>query len=185
MDESYGVALPEPRAEEEHEVRLARARDPAVWALWFDRHYDTVYRYAVVRLGSREEAEDVAAQVFLRAFQGIGGYHYRGRPVLAWLYTIARNQVADRLRSYQRRPEVRAIRGLQAATVDGVEERIELIELRRALERLKVEQREVVILRFLVGLPTHDVARLLRKSDSAVHSLQVRAMQTLRRLLSR
>lgn len=57
------------------------------------------------------------------------------------------------------------------------------LDLLAAVERLRPEQREVVVLRFLVGLPTRDVAQLLGKSQPAISSLQVRALESLRKAL--
>jgi RNA polymerase sigma factor (sigma-70 family) len=78
-------------AEDEQLVRLARAHDHATWATLFDRYYPVLCRYAYARLGSNTEAEDVASQTFLKAYEAIGRYEYRERPMLAWLYTICRN----------------------------------------------------------------------------------------------
>jgi RNA polymerase sigma-70 factor (ECF subfamily) len=80
-----------PLADDERRVRLARAHDHASWATLFDRYYPVLCRYAYARLGSSAEAEDVASQTFLRAYEAIGRYEYRERPMLAWLYTICRN----------------------------------------------------------------------------------------------
>jgi len=66
-------------------VQALRARSPQAWTALFDRHHDAVYRYVLARLGSRPDAEDLAADVFVAALRGIDSFHYRGRPVLAWL----------------------------------------------------------------------------------------------------
>lgn len=183
MDDSLELRLALPlEAEEALDVRLARARDPAVWSRWYDQHFPTLYRYALARLGSREEAEDVAAQVFLQALAAIDRYRYRGRPVLAWFYRIAHNLVADRLRSPARRLAQGEGHEPEGGQPDS-ESLLDGIELQRALDRLKPEQREVVVLRLRMGLSTRETAQLLGKSEAAVHSLQVRAVENLRRLL--
>ncbi len=185
MDDSFELAIPRSFDEEAEDVRLAKARDPQVWSRWYDRHYATLYRYAFVRLGNREDAEDVASQVFLQALRKIDGYGYRGRPVLAWLYRIAHNLVADRLRTQKQSTPLRDDRQSAGMSVAGVEDRIDGIELRRALAELKPEQSEVIVLRFFLSMPTREVAALLGKSEAAVHSLQVRGIAALRLRLSR
>ena len=64
----------------------------------FRAHYPEIVRYLSVRLGSREEASDLASEVFLEAFRRVPGLRWRGRPVLAWLYRVAANMAADSLR---------------------------------------------------------------------------------------
>ena len=159
-------------------VRQLKQRDPSAWGYVFENHYPVLYRYAYARLRSREDAEDVAAQVFLNALQGIDRYEHRNRPLLAWLYTIARNLVIKRLQ----RPVAmngETLERSHALNEDGDID--EVIDLVRGVDELKEEQREVITLRFSVGLSTRQTATLLGKTEAAVHSLQVRALQNLRR----
>lgn len=165
-------------------VRRAKARDAAVWAAWHDEYYDLLFRYAASRLGSREEAEDVASQVFLEALRAIGRYQYRGRPVLAWFYGIARHLVSRRLRQMKGGGQPLSD---EAASLQGArgseEEVLQSLALRSALAKLKPEHQETLRLRFLLDLPTAQVAAIMGKSEAAVHSLQVRALAALRRQL--
>ncbi len=168
---------------EAEEIRRAKAHDAAVWAAWHDQHYPFVYGYALSRLRNQQDAEDVASQVFLEAIKAIGRYRYQGRPVLAWLYGIARNLVSHRNRDSGRAMPLSQL-GLEAESSlaspadDGGLERI---VLESALEVLKPEHREVLVLRFLLDLPTKQVALVLGKTEPATYSLQVRALSALRR----
>jgi RNA polymerase sigma-70 factor (ECF subfamily) len=177
-------ALEQPLDRDAELVRLAKLRDAAVWSAWHDEHYPVLYRYAYARLRRHEDAEDVAAQVFVEALKGIGRYRYTGRPVLAWFFGIASHLVSRRLRERAR------LDGLPdnetASSTESVDEnaRLTRVVLHEALDRLKPEQREVLILRFLVGLPTREVATLLSKSEAATYSLQVRALGAMRRAIS-
>lgn len=165
--------------DEAEEVRLAKARDQLIWSALYDNHYDTVYRYAYARLRNREEAEDVAAQVFLNALRGIDSYRYKGKPLLAWFYRIARNLVVDHLRKKVSRGFDEGL-GVGAAADPGSDS----LELAQALSRLNPLQREVIVLHFIVGMSLREVAAMLEKSDSAVYSLHSRALTRLRLHLS-
>jgi RNA polymerase sigma-70 factor, ECF subfamily len=165
-------------------VRRAKDRDPVVWAQWHDLYYPFVFRYARSRLASSQDAEDIASQVFLEAIKSIDHYQNRGRPILAWFYGIASNLVSRRYRESKRTVVMSllpAVEELLAA--DQESSLVEASTLRSALGKLKKEHREVLILRFLLDLPTRDIARLLRKSEVAIYSLQVRATDALRREL--
>jgi len=152
---------------------------------------------------SKVTAEDLAASVFVGALKGIDSYRYQGRPLLAWLYRIARNVVASyqretltqqegsgltrRLISHlMRRPQPGEHHtGGQAeiATSSGEGDpatMIDRLDLRDAIVRLPANQREVVILRFIVGLNAQEVAAVMDKGTAAVYSLQARAILALR-----
>ncbi len=190
-----------PALEEEELAQGARARSPQAWSIIYERHYRQIYLYALARLHDQAAAEDVAATVFLEALKSIGSYSYRGKPLLAWLYRIARNVVADHLRQQGGRnvgpgkaARPRLIRLLRRWS-QGEEERepaapqadplggVEGLDLRRALAGLTGDQREVIALHYFAGFTLREVAGLLRKTERAVYSLQARALASLRRQL--
>jgi len=192
-----------PNTEDLEEAALserARVRDPAAWTTIYDRHYQPLYRYIHARVFDPDTAADLAAGVFVAAINGIGSYKYTGRPILAWLYRIARNTVADhQRRALGRRgldsvvAPVRTVAGLlrgeQAGQAvpdaqwesDGMAERL---DLHRAVAALPESQREVLILRFLVGMSTEEIAGMLGKERAAIYSLHARAITSLRQRLS-
>ena len=172
--------------DEERLIRRAKDGDGAAFKTIFDEHYPTIFRYVVYRVGTEETAEDLANEVFLRLVDGIDGFTYTGRPLIAWLYTIARNLVNDHHRRRGRARWVALDEGLEAATPDP-EERAALAldcgRLAQALEQITEDQRQVIVLRFLQGLDNHTVAQILDKSYGAVKALQHRGLAALRRQL--
>jgi RNA polymerase sigma-70 factor (ECF subfamily) len=170
---------------EEALVGGARALEEDAWATIYDRHYRQIYSYAYHRIGDRDAAEDLAAEVFAEAVAGIRSYRYRGRPMLAWLYRIAHNLTSDYLRSRARRssvcPSEDAAPGAMDPELEGVSFRQ---DLRRALLTLSPSQQQVVFLRFLQGFSSAEVGAMLGKSSETVRALQCRAMRALRRQLS-
>lgn len=170
-----------PESDEADLVRRAREGDMSVWARWYDEYYPLLYRYAVVRVGSREDAEDIAAQAFLSAFKAFHSFRYRGRPVLAWLYRIAHNAVASHLRRRGRAARAEVRLGASQTESEGPEAGIPLLELRQALALLRPDQREVILLRFFFSLSLRDTAAAMGRSEGAVAALQSRAVAALRR----
>src|SRR3990170_174777 len=83
-------------------VQLAKERSPTAWAQIYDASYQKLFRYCYARTGDTTTAADLTSRVFLEALEGIDRYVYRGRPLLAWLYRIARNVVSDHLHAAQR-----------------------------------------------------------------------------------
>jgi RNA polymerase sigma-70 factor (ECF subfamily) len=168
---------------EAHEIARAKERDSATWSAWYDRYFPLLYKYVYARTGRPEDAEDIAAQAFVKALENIDGFKYRGTPVLAWLYRITGNLLTDKLRKERRRNTI----PLDAIVVEidegnMTETRVELSE---ALGRLKREQREVIVLRYLLSLSVGEIAVLLGKKEAAVYSLHLRAVANLRKALRR
>ncbi len=180
MEDTFGSGPPDDRQDSAAFVDRLRALDHPAWAQLYDRHHRHIWRYAYGRTGSSDAADEVAAQVFAEALSSIHRYRYTGRPFLAWLYRIARNQAAKQARQ-RRRDEA----GSYVEPSGGsLEERLDSMDLADALDRLTAEQREVVALRFFAGYSTREIALALRKREPAVYSLEVRAIGALRRQLA-
>jgi len=206
MSVSRELALPLPgrgvagEFSEARLVELLKERSSAAWAELYDAHYGHVYRYALTRLGFIDQAEDVAATVFQRALTAIDGYSYQGKPLLAWLYSISRNVVSEQQRALQRRKVLSLFR-TSPATADGStaqslldgartelrasrgcepESAIGRIDLQRALSKITSAQREVLLLRYFLGLSAREVADVVGKQERAVYSILARAVESLR-----
>jgi len=170
---------------EAEQVLRARSGDEDAWVAIYQRHYATLYRYVKARVDDRETAEDLTATVFLQALKSIGGYRDRGRPLLAWLYTIARNTVNYHHRAAYRRPTEASLTDTRRESGAGDPELAAVrLDVRRAVAALSRDQREVMVLRYFVGLTTPEVALLLGKHERAVYSLQTRAIKALRKRLA-
>ncbi len=163
------------------EVARAKAGDASIWGLWYQRFYTRLFRYAFVRLRHVKEAEDITAEVFVEAMRSIRSYTYTGKPVLAWLYRIEHNIMFDRLKAEGL--SARAAMQPQAITTVGPEELPAAIDLEKAIRNLAPDQRRVIILRFFEDLSSRQVAEAIGRSQSAVFSLQTRALANLRRNL--
>jgi len=179
------AALERTADEEAQLVQRAKERSPAAWAQIYDAHERRLYRYCYARTSDEAAAAELASQVFLEALQGIDRYVYRGRPLLAWLYRIARNVVSDHLK--RRAREARALQ--QAGTLldphdPGPAAQVgDREDVSAALRRLTDDQQQVIALRYYAGLSTAEIAQAMGRSERAIYSLEVRALAALRRLL--
>lgn len=167
-------------------IQLARQGDTAACATLYDRHYDAVYRYCYYHVGDAPLAQDLAGEVFVRMVENLDTFDMRGRPLLAWLYAIARNLIADTYRKRGQAPQL-PLNEAQVAGEDTpaqqVEQRLLAEDLVVALRRLTEEQRQVILLKFVLDHDNAEVARMLGKSQGAIKSLQHRALAALRRVL--
>ncbi len=171
-------------------VARSIAGDPRAFGRLYDEYADRVFAFVRGRVGSTEDAEDLTASVFLKAWEAIGGYDDRGLPFGAWLFRIARNAVIDSYRRSARAPQLSSadeaveMPDENAVVEDEVFVRLDLEKIREAMESLTEEQRSVLMLRFIWSLDLQESAQALGKTEGAVKALQHRAVRSLARLLA-
>lgn len=167
-------------------IQAAKRGERAAFAEIYQRHYDAVYTYLFYRCGDPPLAEDLAGEVFLRLVERISSYTYRGQPILAWLYTVARNLLADWYRQAGRNDplplEERMVAGGSSPS-ETAERRLEQACLVRAMQHLNESHRQVILLRFVEGLSHAETAQILGRTENATKVLQHRALKALRRAL--
>jgi RNA polymerase sigma-70 factor (ECF subfamily) len=158
-------------------VRRAKAGDSEGLHFLYVRYADDVLRYVTSFVHDHHEAEDITQNVFAKLMTAIKKYEQREVPFTAWILRVARNASLDYLRAKRAIPtdEVRvADSGRAQTSLDRGR------ALREALEQLPEDQREVLVLRHVVGLSPVEIAGTLSKTESSVHGLHHRGRRTLR-----
>ncbi|MDA8189354.1 MAG: sigma-70 family RNA polymerase sigma factor [Dehalococcoidales bacterium] len=195
MPDIVGIALPPVDAEDRRDAGsdvelitgLKRHDENAVLEA-YRRYSDAIYRYVYYQVGDVHLAEDIVSEVFLRMIEKIGSYSYQGVPFSAWLYRIAHNLIADHYRGLNKHNGILMNMKINATMPDPAhiaESRLTIEQLQEAMRCLTEEQRRVVLLKFVEDMDNRQVAEVLGKSEGAIKSLQHRALEALRRLLSR
>jgi RNA polymerase sigma-70 factor (ECF subfamily) len=161
-------------------------RLPPDFDAWFREHRPTVYRYIRFRLATREAAEDVTSEVFMKALRALERYDPNRASPRTWLLRIARNAVTDHLRSLRRKSSLHVSLDRVPDLVADVptqeervlrEERIEMIL--NANRSLRPADQEILSLRYGAGLNNQEIAEALNISGNAV---AVRVHRALARL---
>jgi RNA polymerase sigma-70 factor (ECF subfamily) len=199
------------RSDEELVAALVDGDDMALGEL-YDRHADSLFRAALLRLGDRGLAEEVLQDTYLALWNRAELYDRASGSVIGWLSTIARNRAIDRLRSLARRPAAIALSGLAPAGADGAsaddardallaaarplsgvtatpdpEHEVDLAELRdeveRALAGMPAIERQVITLAYYDELSQSEIAHRLAWPLGTVKTRTRRALARLRESL--
>jgi len=161
-------------------VVRAKAGDMGAIHFLYVRFADDVFGYVSSIVRDSHEAEDITQNVFAKLPRAILKYEPRQVPFTAWILRVSRNAALDHLRSRRQIP-VEEVRldddGHDEHTFDRSQ------ALRDALWRLSAEQREVLVLRHLVGLSPVEIARRLGKTEGSIHGLHHRGRAALRKAL--
>lgn len=179
-------------------VERAQAGDRAAFGAIYEQYQDQVFRFLFYKTQDRQTAEDLTADVFVRALNHLDSVTWQGRDIGAWLKTIARNLAIDLFKSARYR--------LDTAVGDVFDDMFDVDTLRRwhprderpdhacqdsarnrsvheAVAKLtSSQQREVIQLRFFEGLSVPETAARMGLNVGAIKALQIRAIRSLRRL---
>jgi RNA polymerase sigma-70 factor, ECF subfamily len=179
---------PDGPGDEDRNLALRAGKgDAAAFGALYDRYAEAVYRYVFYRVRNDADAEDLVSDVFMRALRAIPRYEPRVA-FLAWLYRIARNAVIDRAR--RSRTQISFEDALAHPGADHIVEPDATIlalsdkeAVRGALAKLTPLQQEVIVLRFVEGYSTLEIANLVGKREGTVRGIQFRALEALRALI--
>lgn len=171
-----------PLPEEAQLVHQAKSGDSEAFAQLYDAYVERVYRYILFRVSEDITTEDLVSQVFLKAWQNLDRYKMGSSPFIAWLYTIAKNLVIDHYRAKKDMiplEEAAALPSDMQTPAEEVEARFDLQAMRDGLQSLTGDQQQVLILKYIVGLPNENIAKIMNKKEGTIRGLQMRALQTL------
>jgi len=160
--------------------------DNEAFGLLYERYVRKIYNYIFYRTGNVNDAEDLTAKVFHRAFRHIESYNQRGIPFSAWLYRIAHNLVANWYRDRSRKKEVALDDQLPSSfhfdfPEFALEKSQESEKMIKGLRKLPPERQQLIILKFVEGLSNAEIGLIMRKSEGAIKSLYHRTLESLRK----
>ncbi len=158
---------------------------------WFHKHREPIYRYIRFRVATREIAEDLTSDVFVKALRARDSYDPKRSSPRTWLLRIARNTVTDHLRALQRRNSLHVSLDRVPDLVSqspSQEERIireeEIQRLLNAVATLRERDREILSLRYGSGLGNSEIAEALKISPNAVAVRIHRALVRLKAVVT-
>jgi len=171
--------------EEESLIQKARKGDGNAFGKLYDEYLPRIYRFIFLKTGRKQDAEDITHQVFLNAWQNMGGYKSKGFPFSSWLYRIASNAVIDHYRTRREHRDIETVPEDAVAETPDFENRLdtafELELVKTALNRLEEDQQNILLMKFVDELSNKEIAEALGKNEGTVRVIQHRALKQLKK----
>jgi len=169
--------------------KIQTAKDADAFASLYDTYVERIYRFIYLKVRTREEAEDLTADTFLKAWQYLTQHTDEPRQIRSFsglLHQVARNVVVDLYRRKASHPEqdLETVPDL-VSNEDGhrhVEMQSEFDTLLGHLDRMKQEYRDIILLRHMEELSISEIADILGKSKTNVRVTLHRALGVLKKL---
>ncbi|MBI2859050.1 MAG: sigma-70 family RNA polymerase sigma factor [Chloroflexi bacterium] len=172
--------------DEERIVQRAQSGDEEAFSMLYEEHFDKVFRYIALRVRDRCEVEDMTQQVFVKAFEALPAFRWRGAPFAAWLLRIARNQIVDAQRKSGKQAKTPLEDVILFSNQDvekDVEQKLAVETVAKAARQLTQSQQDVLALRFASEMSIGETAKIMGKNEGAIKALQHSAVNALRRVL--
>jgi RNA polymerase sigma-70 factor, ECF subfamily len=164
-------------------VARAKQGDREALRFLYVRYADHIYGYVASIVRDDFEAEDVTQHLFAKLMTALPKYEPREVPFSAWILRVARNVAVDHMRQRRAIP-CEEVRELDDHEEDDDASRHRSLGLRDALATLPEDQRQVVVMRHLVGLSPGEIAGRMGRTESSIHGLHHRGRGALRTALA-
>ncbi|MEK7482005.1 MAG: RNA polymerase sigma factor [Patescibacteria group bacterium] len=168
-------------------MRLAKEGDSRAFKKLYRLYFTPIFRYVYFRVKTKEIAEDLTQEVFLKVYRSLAVFKAAKASPLAYFFTVARNTVID----YWKKKKDVLTDDLESLKIaDKAKNPAEITDIKiageitqKAIKKLTEEQQEVIVMKFISDLPNKEIANLLSKTEEAVRQIQCRALKALRQEL--
>jgi RNA polymerase sigma-70 factor (ECF subfamily) len=165
---------------------------PADFETLYKSYFTPVYRYIFLRVRNKEEAEDMAQDVFVKAYDSLEHFHSQeDKSPLCYFFIIARNTLIDYWRKRPKRSvslptgQAEEVPDLKQNTKENFEKKEFLEAVKEGLDKMSDEQAEIIILKFIKELSNKEISELTGKKEESIRQTQHRALEKLREYLNK
>lgn len=179
-----------PKFREAEWLKKLNRRDKEAFGQCYDFYAPKLYRHAFYRLSSKELAEDVVSDVFIKTWEFLTDPTQKIDSLRAFLYRVANNLIIDYYRGKGRQPilideEMEAVLSDHGREAERLGKDAETREVLKSLEKLPEEARELLIWRYIDGLKIGEIAAMTGKKKNAVYVSIHRALKESQKILNK
>ncbi len=167
-------------------VERAQQGDADAFGKIYDELVKPIYRYIYYRVDP-QIAEDLTEETFLKAWQSLSKYKKTKHPFSAWVFRIAHNLVCDYYRKNRIISEIDESvpdEKVEASPKLQLNLKLNEVKLRKAIKKLPDNYQQVIVLKYINEEQNTVIAKVIGKTEGAVRTLQFRALEKLRQMLS-
>jgi RNA polymerase sigma-70 factor, ECF subfamily len=165
-------------------ITKAKEGDREAFGHVFDQFSDRIFRYIRFKVKDQVQAEDILQEVFLKAWLGLPKLSAESLNFSAWIYRIASNTVNDFYRKQYRTPIMVDLESVPE--IESNDHQVDIFDiqfLNQGMEKLPVQYKEILELRFVQEFNLEETSKILNKTNMAVRIAQHRALKSLRKIL--
>jgi RNA polymerase sigma-70 factor, ECF subfamily len=172
--------------------------NPADFSELFKLYYRPIFGYIFRRTGNFDDTADIAANTFLKAFNNIKNFSYRGISIKVWLYRIATNEVNLYVRQKKRHNSIFEVIGIEDKEIfkdylhedkkeyeTEIQKHNQFLLVLKELKTLPVKYQEVISLKYFEGKENKEIAEILLIKEGTIKSLISRGLEKLREKCNR
>ncbi len=168
-------------------LKKLNRRDQAAFGRYYEIYAPKLYRHAFYRLGSKELAEDVVSDVFIKTWQFLSEPGKEISNLKAFLYRLANNLIIDYYRSRGRQPFLideilEAKLGDEGAAANRAGNKLDFETVLRVLEKISPEARELLLWRYVDELSIGEISKITGKTSNAIYVAVHRGLKEVKRL---
>lgn len=173
----------------EHEKNLiegAAKGSQSDFAKLYDEYIEQIYRFAYFKLNNKKDAEDLAHDVFLTAWQNIPKFISMGHPFSSWLYKITKNKIIDRWRGKKNNISTEVMKEIgqeiefSPNLIEKLNNEMTSDVAMLAVKKLEPIKQEVMFLKYVSEMDTKEIAKVIGKTEGATRVLLHRAIQEIK-----
>lgn len=143
-------------------------------------YHGKIYGYILLKINNRQDAEDIAAEVFVKIYSKLDTFDKDKAALSTWIYTIVRNTLTDYFRTRKIFSEIPEDARDDSSPEDEAYSAETLCKLAGALESLGERERDIIILRYYSGMTLKEIAEKLNVSYAYVKVLQKKALKEIK-----
>jgi RNA polymerase sigma-70 factor, ECF subfamily len=170
----------------EESLILKSQADPQAFKALYEKYFKRIFLFILHRVGDKQLASDLSSQVFLKALLHLKKFTFRGLPFSAWLFRIALNECNDYFRKNQRYRivtiEDHIMENLHEELLENSREEDLRQRLPAILQKLSVDELELIELRFFEQRPFKEVAQIIGITETYAKVKVYRALQKMKNL---
>lgn len=171
--------------------KIQEYKDSEAFGELYDLYVTRIYRFVFLKVSNKEDAEDLTSDVFLKTWNYLvddsRSKDDRIKSFSGFVYRVARNALVDYYRKKSLRKEytldILDTFGVKSKELQKIEIDQEMIEILKALKKMKREYHEIILLKYIEELSVAEIAEILQKRKTNIRVTLHRAMNVLKQLL--